>query len=169
MREQLAQEAPDDTQARRDLANARDFAGLALKRVGRLDEAIAAFVSSRDLRKSLANSDAQNLEWRRDLAVGYAHCGDAYFENGDKPAALGQYHAALAIREDLVSRDPANRQWQSDLALDYRRLGIAGEDSKANFERGLDIARKLQAEKKLPAQYAGLPEDLEKRLAEAQQ
>ena len=167
MREQLAQETPDDTQARRDLANAHDFVGLALKRLGRLDEAIAAFVSSRDLRKALANSDAKNLEWRRDLAVGYAHCGDAYFENGDKPTALEQYHAALAIREDLVSSDPENPQWQSDLALDHRRLGIAGEDPKANFERALDIARKLQAEKKLPAQYAGLLEDLEKKLADA--
>ena len=165
LREQLARESPDDTQARRDLANAWDFKGLTLKRLGRLGGALAAFIKSRDLRKTLADGDPKNLEWRRDLAVGFAHCGDAYLENGDKPKALEQYHAALAIREDLASRDAANPLWQSDLALDLRRLGIAGEEPKANFERALDIARRLQVEKKLSSGLAGLPDDLERRLS----
>jgi tetratricopeptide (TPR) repeat protein len=165
LREELARESPDDTQARRDLAIAWDFKGLALKRLGRLDEAITAFVNSLDLRKTLANSDPKNLEWRRDLAVGYAHCGDVYLENGDKAKALEQYHAALAIRAELASRDAANPLWQSDLALDLRRLGIGGEEPRANFERALGIARKLQAEKKLSSGLAGLPDDLERRLS----
>ena len=124
---------------------------------------------SRDLRKGLADSDPKNLEWQRDLAVGYAHAGDALIGGGDDQKALDQYHPALVIRKSLAASDPTNPQWQSDLALDHRRLGIAGEDPKSNFERALDIVRKLQAEKKLPAQYAGLPEDLEKKLADARQ
>jgi tetratricopeptide (TPR) repeat protein len=164
LRRQLAIENPEDTQARRDLANAHDFVGLGLQRLGRIDEAISAYIRSRDLRKALADSDPKNLEWSRDLAVGFAHCGDAYLNNGNKAAALDQYQAAQSIRTRLVASDSANPQWQSDLALDFRRLGVAGEESRANFERALRIASELAKTKKLAAEYKDLIQDLEARL-----
>jgi hypothetical protein len=49
--------------------------------------------------------------------------------------------------------------------LDLRRLAELGDDPRQKLTRALDIARRLAAEGRLPAELADWPNAIEKKLA----
>ena len=157
-----SRKSPDDTQARRDLANARDSQASRSNVSAGIDEAIAPFEKSRDLRKSLANSDPEISNGERSRRRLRALRRRAILK-AISAAALEQYHAALAIRERLAAADVDNAVWQTDLVLDLRRLALVGDEPRSRLTKALDVARRLQSSGNLPADKAGLVADLEKR------
>jgi tetratricopeptide (TPR) repeat protein len=164
-RQKLVAEFPDDTELRRDLAIADDRIALVLKRQDRVGESLEKLATSLNLRQTIASSDPMNREWQRDLAVGMAHFGDLLALRGDRQGSLERYHSSLAIRERLAATDPNNPNWQIDLVLDLRRLAELGDDPRQKLTRALDIARRLAAEGRLPAELADWPNAIEKKLA----
>lgn len=157
--ERLAKRRPDDTAARRYLAEARHGLGeLSLDRPSEgaarsqaLLDAESQFTQSRLLREKLVAESTGEARrgYQRDLARSLGYLGDLHLAQGDVPAAARDYELSRELRGDLYRanpRDPEHRfQYARGLA-NFGELdrGYRGEIATA-LER-LEEARQLQHE-----------------------
>jgi tetratricopeptide (TPR) repeat protein len=120
---ELAAEKPDDTTYQRDLSVAYNEVGDVLVAQGKLDEALASYRGSLDIRHRLAGSDPSNTYWQQDLAFSYNRVGDVLVAQGKLDEALASYRASLDIRDRLAASDRSNAGRQYDLSVSSERVG----------------------------------------------
>jgi tetratricopeptide (TPR) repeat protein len=149
-RKELADADPGNKVWARDLAVNYEKVGDMLLRTDGPEAALENFDKSLHIRVALA-TDTANAEAQRDVAVSLARIGDVQLRMGRAQEAMASYRRSLAVRQKLASSDSGNALWQSDLIAILLRLIDAGDDAPARFAHAADIARRLEAEGKLPS------------------
>jgi tetratricopeptide (TPR) repeat protein len=141
------------------------------------DKAAALLVAAKNpegalelLRKMLAVREglarAADVQSQRDVADAHRKIGDALNALGRSQEAIAAFRSRLAVVEKYAAAHPESTDYQFDLldALGY--LAVAGDDPRGRLERALAIARKLDAEGRLPANQKGLIAFIQKAIAE---
>jgi len=165
--ERLASADPGNAAWQRDLSVSHSKIGDVQVAQGDLVAALRSYRVSHDIFERLASADPGNAGWQRDLSVSLERIGDVQRAQGDLAAALRNSRASHDIFERLASADPGNAVWQRDLMLSCVKLSEAApQEAQAWLTRALGIARDLAANGRLAPVDAGMPADLERRLAE---
>jgi non-specific serine/threonine protein kinase/serine/threonine-protein kinase len=166
IREALATDFPNNTDAVRDAAIAHEKIGNAMTALGHLDAALESRRKSLDIFQSLARSDVKNVQAQRSVAISYRHLGDLLGHPelpnlGKLDEALENYRKALEIYLALDVAAPGNPGTRRDLAELYATIGginavLAGttanssersaltKEARTNYQRSLDIWLDLQ-------------------------
>ncbi|MEY4180820.1 MAG: Serine/threonine-protein kinase PknD [Planctomycetota bacterium] len=157
--ERLGKRRPDDTAARRFLAEARHGLGeLSLDRPSEgaaraqaLLDAENQFTQSRTLREKLVEESAGDARrgYQRDLARSLGYLGDLHLAQGDVPRAASEYERSRTLRDELYRanpRDPEHRfQYARGLA-NFGELDRGYRGQVATVLGRLEEARVLQQE-----------------------
>jgi len=146
----LGLEDPENGEWKRDLSVSHEKIGDVHFRIREFDAAKQAYKASLVIRQSLAARDEVNAEIQRDIAVSHAKIGDALREMDLLSEAIEEYHLSLAIRQKLVGSDLGNVRWQIDLIVILLKLADSGDDTRARWATADEVARRLEAEGKLP-------------------
>jgi serine/threonine protein kinase len=139
----------DDPAVQLALGTAHFYVGDALRRMGKLDEAMIEFTSYRDAARRLVARDASNAEWHLELS--YAEGGVAAIleAQGKLTEARAALERVQAIKEEIARRDPARLEWQHAVAVGHNRLGVVVEKlgdvaaRSRHFQSDLDVRRRL--------------------------
>jgi tetratricopeptide (TPR) repeat protein len=130
---------PNDAEAARGLAVSREKLGDLLQELNHLDEAVACYEMSCQLRERLDRSGylAGRLAFQRDLMVIYERLGGAYRRQGELQKALESYQQALQ----------AARRWQQseELLPDIVLLQHCLGETLLELERPGEAVRELTA------------------------
>ena len=140
-REFAGERADDETSRARTAAAARRV-GMIEGRLGRFDEAAAAFQLARDGYATLATDFAAAPGYRLELARNHKSLGDALADRGKSAESEREQHKALAIYERLAAEFPDVPEYRRELALGdnslailSRELGNTGRRRNSNFAR----------------------------------
>lgn len=112
--------APDDEQARDNLAHSHEAAGDALASLGRAKEAVPHF-------RALLNYYLAAPEGSRDqraLQVSYSKLGLSLYNSGDIEAAIEAYQAALEALAARTDTDPDPDLWAMEIAGEQAELRL---------------------------------------------
>jgi hypothetical protein len=71
---------------------------------------------------------------------------DALLKGGKKDEAVAAYREVVHLRDILVIADPRQTQWRKNLLVTLIKLGDAGDEAKARYNRALTIVRALDAD-----------------------
>jgi tetratricopeptide (TPR) repeat protein len=150
IRQKLVAAAPANTEYRRGLFDNYNRLGDLLVKTGAKQDALAAYRGALPDMQKLAASDPSNNQWQESLASGYDKIGDT---SGTTDEALDNYRNALAIRERLADADAASPLWQKEIEVSQNKIADillrtgAQDDAVARYEKAMDIAEKLVAQK----------------------
>jgi tetratricopeptide (TPR) repeat protein len=156
IRQKLVAAAPDNTEYRRGLFDNYTPLGDLLAKTGAQQDALAAYRGALPDMQKLALSDPSNNQWQESLASGYDKIGDMLLSGGTAAAAdetLDDYRSALAIRERLAAADAGSALWQKEIEVSQNKIADillrtgARDDAIARYQKALDIAQKLLAQK----------------------
>jgi tetratricopeptide (TPR) repeat protein len=126
----LVDRFPGDSSFKGDLASVHYELGMALWRVGRIDEADKALQHSLKYARIALARYPDDLTQRQTTASA-SECLAAIAQKRGKPAdAVGFYHTAFQIRTDLAQAEPQNLPAQAALALALAHMGRYGEAIK---------------------------------------
>jgi tetratricopeptide (TPR) repeat protein len=145
----LAKQAPTDTNWQRNLAVGYNRLGLVLAAQGDLNAARAHYHNGLEVILRLAKQDPGNSGWQFDLADSDRKIGDVLTEQGDLQGAKAQYQSALEILQKLVKLDPTNGYWQQDLSTSYEKIGdvLKAEGdldgARNQYQSALETSQKL--------------------------
>jgi len=114
-----------DAGALRNLSISHSMRGDALRDLGRLDEALAAYGEALQLHRSLREQFGDQRIVLMDLSISLSKCGDMLLELDRPEEARKAYAEALGLREALRGQFGDTIQTLRDLALSYRSLGHA--------------------------------------------
>lgn len=123
--QKLYSSAPENAEARRDLASSYDRIADILGLTHDLAGALQNYRQALQLRESLAAGSESEVQFRRDLGKSYENIGDTLIKTGDAAAALESFRKALAIDESMSLKDPANLRVKRSLAVKYNKVGLA--------------------------------------------
>jgi tetratricopeptide (TPR) repeat protein len=149
---EFAGENPDDERSRARHAEAAFRVGMIESRLGRKEEAAAAFRIARDGSASLAADFPAVPDYRKDLAASHNNLGLLLADLGQRAAAAEQYRKALAIDEKLAADFPAVPDYRRDLAKSHNNLGLLLADlgqraaAEEQYRKALAIFEKLAAD-----------------------
>jgi tetratricopeptide (TPR) repeat protein len=137
-----------------------------------LDEVFGHFRAAETTVQHLLKAEPDAPRSQRDLSVSYNKIGEVQRAQGDLPSAISSYKQGLEIRQKLAARDPANTQWKTDLVISLWKLASVLEQQGApqkgkagvNYERALEILRRLAAENRLTADQKTWISQLEARV-----
>jgi tetratricopeptide (TPR) repeat protein len=125
----LAEKAPSNVQAQRDLSISYERLGDLLVSETELPQARKAYKDGLRIRKTLAEKDPSNAQAQRDLSISFNKMGDLLVREGELPQARIAFEDGLRIRKTLAEKEPTNAQAQSDLAWSHwQLLRTAGAD-----------------------------------------
>jgi tetratricopeptide (TPR) repeat protein len=167
IREALASDFPNHTDAVRDAAIAHEKIGNAMTALGDLNAALESRRKSLHIFQDLARSDVKNVQAQRSVAISYTHLGDL-LGNSELPNlgklndALENYRKALEIYLSIDAAAPGNQANRRDLAELYATMGginarLAGiaatasermafaTEARSNYQRSLDTWLDLQS------------------------
>lgn len=121
-------------------------------RLGRLEEALAAYRQAVTIRENLLKNDATNVATQRDLMFVHSHIGDLLGNPnlpnmGDAKGAVQAYGRMLEIARRIHGADPADLRARSDYAIALTRVAavLPVEDAQSRL-RTLRQAIDLQNE-----------------------
>jgi hypothetical protein len=128
---------------------AHGHVGDALRGLGDLNGALAAYREKRDIIARLARTE--HALWQHELGTTHARMGFVHEARGDFAAAQREYEALSAIGRRFAAADPGNPGWQRDLAVSHGRLAAIhhrrgkARAALAELRRGRDIMAALVA------------------------
>jgi len=125
IREKLVAARPNDTDARRELADSCDKLGDVSELKGDLNGALEFYRRSLSIRTALSEENPTNALLRQDLAISLDSIGDTLLKTGDAQTALDNVRKALAIRQFLSAGDPNNITAKRNLAISYDKVAEA--------------------------------------------
>jgi serine/threonine protein kinase/tetratricopeptide (TPR) repeat protein len=150
--QEFAGEKADDELSRARTAQAAFRVGQIEDRLGRMDQAAAAFVQARDSYEKLAAEFPAAPAYRQDLAQCHNNLGILLQQMGNPPAAEEQHRKALALRDKLAAEFPDvpayNREWahsHANLGMLLAGLGKQPE-AEEEFRKALGLFEKLAAD-----------------------
>jgi eukaryotic-like serine/threonine-protein kinase len=157
---EFASENPDDERSRARNAEAANRVGLIESRLGRMEEAAAAFRIARDRFASLAVDFSAVPAYRSALARSHNCLGIVHAGLGESAAAEEQYRKGLAVAEKLAADFPAVPDYGRRLAVTHNGLGALlaglgqGPAAEEQHREALAIWEKLVAD------FPAVPENL---------
>lgn len=141
---------PEEADRQRfELAATHNTMGVALERMGRLEEARVHYEADLALRRRLVAGDRENQRWREFLGTSHEYLGNLLVTRGELAAARPHLEGARAVFDDLAERDAANGDWRYKQAWSYLWLGRlehaegAFEAARDDWRRAGGIARDL--------------------------
>jgi len=165
IRTDLGAREPENSELKRDLSVSHEKIGDVQLHRRRFEPAKASYATSLALRELLARTDETNAEAQRDIALSRAKIGDALSAMGEFKQAIDSYRLSLVIRQKLAAADPGNARWQTDLVAILLRLASLNDDPKTRFAQATEIARRLDADGKLPDEVKNGLQAIEQKLA----
>jgi non-specific serine/threonine protein kinase/serine/threonine-protein kinase len=152
--------AGKDIQSRKDLAFSYGEAGDEFASLRRLEEALAFYKKSQQIRKALAEEDAKDFHAQVSVANMEYRIASVLAEMGRTGEAEEAHRRTLAMRESLAAKDTANAVAQVNVAQSHGALGEMLEKqgdrtaSRVSYERAFGILDGLRSKGSLPAMYA---------------
>ncbi|MGE0359887.1 MAG: protein kinase [Vicinamibacterales bacterium] len=156
----MATPAPD-TQRSLALADSESAMGMALGRLGQLQEALAHFERAVAIGERLLEADPRHVNHRRNLMIGYSHIGDVMgfpgtANLGDLAGAEKAYARMAALGQELYQADPDDRRAAADYAIALMRVGVAtpverSAERLARLEQSLAVTNVLVVAEPDPA------------------
>ena len=147
----LAEAAPTDPWAQRDLSVSYERLGEIFSQMGDVAATRLAYQQSLEIRKTRAAAAPTDALALGDLVVSYTNMGRISLLMDDTKAALESYRIALQVAKRLAIAAPTDIQAQRNLAKSYASLArvdlFAGdfEAAREGYQQGLSIARMLLA------------------------
>ena len=108
--------SPTDLAGRYEIGSITNDLGRALRKMGRLAEATAAFERALAITEEVAQRDPGNRYVRSDLAACHGFLGRVHEVGGNLQAALAEFRADVAINEQLLAIEPENGSWNGFFA-----------------------------------------------------
>ena len=121
--QELLPEQGQDETARSRVARAAFRVGMIEERLGRKQEALAAFGQARELYASLSADFPKSPHYRVQLAWCHNNLADLEDDVGSLESSEHRYRDALRVWEQLVAEFPMTLEYRQDLALGYNNLG----------------------------------------------
>ena len=152
--------AGKDIQSRKDLAFSYGEAGDEFASLRRLEEALAFYKKSQQIRKALAEEDAKDFHAQVSVANMEYRIASVLAEMGRTREAEEAHRRTLAMRESLAAKDAANAVAQVNVAQSHGALGEMLEKqgdrtaARVSYERAFGILDGLRSKGSLPAMYA---------------
>jgi eukaryotic-like serine/threonine-protein kinase len=146
---EFAGETAGGETARARTAAAAFRVGLIEYRLGRQEQAVAAFRMARDGYSALRTKFPASAEYRRQLAGSFNNLGILLAELGKRTEAETQFRHGLAIQEKLAADFDGVAAYRKDVALSHNNLGflLAGlgkaTDAEQQYRRAVAIQQKL--------------------------
>jgi tetratricopeptide (TPR) repeat protein len=116
----------------------------------------ARYEESLGIDRKLAAGDATSAVALRNLSVSLSKLGDVAVAQGDLAAAKACYEESLAIRRKLAAGNASSAVALRDLIISLARLGELTKNA-ALLREALDLARRLEKERRLPPRDRELP------------
>ena len=154
---EFAGEKADDEQTRARVAQAAYRVGYIEVRLGRKEQAIAAFQMARDAYRKLAADFPALPAYRRELARSHNSLGGLLGDLGKRTEAGEQYRQALAIQEKLAADFPTVPDYWQELARSHYNLGILLDQSGNRTEAEEHHRQALSIQEKLAADFPAVP------------
>jgi tetratricopeptide (TPR) repeat protein len=129
-------------------ANACGDSGDVYTAVGRLDEALGAYIQAQNQYARLAGENPSSSFYKNNLAISYSKLGETHTSLGNLDKALGFYEKDLKLTKELYDAYPNNVEFKNGLALSYQWLGITYEiiENKAKAKECYRLSKKLFSE-----------------------
>lgn len=106
--------------------------GLALMKLGLIEEASAAFGERKKVIENLVRREPDNAFLQRDLSACHSRSAEVSLAKHNPTEAFKFYRKALSIRQKLHALDPDHILWARDLAISYRDIA----DTLAQLHHG---------------------------------
>lgn len=119
----LAEAAPGDTQAQRNLSISYEQLGNVHLRTGAIGSAITCFRTALEINRRLAESASADLQAQRDLSISYQKLGDLHLQTSEFSEAMDAYRECHSIRERLLQTEPDSADARRELAISHIQLG----------------------------------------------
>ncbi len=156
--EKLAAEFPEDPAHRQMLAASHNEQGLNLARIGRHDEAQAAYDAALTIQEKLVAEFPDNRQYRRELATSHSNLAGVQGLIGKNAEAEAGFRAALKIYERLHGESPANPDYRFELARTQSNLGLLLEGIGKHGEADDAYCSALSIHEKLVGEFSASPE-----------
>jgi serine/threonine protein kinase/tetratricopeptide (TPR) repeat protein len=147
----LAEAAPADVDAQRDLSSCFNNLGDVCMQSGAIAQARAWFEKALVIDRRLHAADPQDPLAQKDLAFSYSQLGDVSRQLGAVEEARDWYSQSLAIQEKLLAADADDVPALRNLCVAYERLGDLSrqleqvEQAQQWYEKDLAISKRLLA------------------------
>jgi tetratricopeptide (TPR) repeat protein len=157
--EEFARDTGQDEQSREGVAGAYQRVGNILRRLGKFQEAEAAYRSCQERFARLAADYPAMPRHRRGLAGAHHNRGSALSETGRAEEAEREYRAALEVLQRLADDDPGEVGDQGMRARSHNMLGMLLRDkgrpreAEEEYRAALALERPLADEHPAVAQY----------------
>ena len=148
IRETLVAVRPNDTEARRELAESCDKLGDISELKGDLSGALELYRRSLSIRSALSEENPTKALLRQDLAISLDSIGDTLVKTGDAQTALDYVRKALAIRQSFSAADPNNLNAKRNLAISYYKVAdvlAARDNTNESLENGLKALAEFES------------------------
>jgi tetratricopeptide (TPR) repeat protein len=159
--EYFAAESGDSEAVRHSVADAQRRIGIIRARLGRHEEAEAAYRQAQELYARLTGDFPAVPKYRKELALSHYHLGVLLSDIGRPQEAEAPYRDAFAIQKALASDFPAGAEYRQDLAQSHNRLGIllAGtgrlQEAEAAYRDAVDLCKRLATDSPGVPEYQG--------------
>jgi tetratricopeptide (TPR) repeat protein len=157
--ESFASESGDSEEVRHGVADAHRRIGNLCARLGRHEEAEAAYRGAQELYPSLAADFPSVPKYRQERAWSHYDLGLLLSDTGRPKEAEAAYRDALDIQKPLATDFPGVAQYRQDLAQSHSNLGIllAGtgraREAEASYRAALTLYKQLTADFPAVPQY----------------
>jgi serine/threonine protein kinase/tetratricopeptide (TPR) repeat protein len=159
--QEFAGEKADDEKSRARTAAAAVRVGIIESRLGRTEQALAAYQMARVGYASLATDFPSKPAYRQALGVSHMGVAIRLRDLGKFSEAKAEFGNALAIQEKLVDVFPATPSYRAELARTQTNLAVLLAD-QGNYREAEQLSRQaLAAPKKLAAEFPAEPEHRE--------
>ncbi len=148
----LAEEFPDRTEFRQELAKNHNNLANLLADSDRLTEAEADYRHASEIQHQLAVDHPEQPSFRRDLAASRSNLGNLLADTGRVKEAETAYHEALELRQQLVKDWPDRSDFRQELAQSHNNLAILFKDTgrvreaEAAYREALALQERLVAD-----------------------
>ena len=123
-------------------------AGVVLRALGRLDDALAQHRVELALQRELVAREPRNTRWQQYLGVAQNYVGTLMDARGNHTEAMKFLRSALATFEQLEARDKANLTWRREVGrayfwLGYARFTAGAADVLGDLNRAVDVLESI--------------------------
>jgi eukaryotic-like serine/threonine-protein kinase len=142
-------------------ASADRGVGTMLKKLHRLDEALAAFREALEIRKAIAQNAPSDSESQRDVATATGDIGDVFRAQGHLTEAISQYRDEIGALQVLVDKNPSDTLLQDDLIIVNNNMGSVfkaqgrSDQALVAYEQARAIGKKLVLQNQGNARWQG--------------
>jgi tetratricopeptide (TPR) repeat protein len=142
----VLQNAKDDYNIGRSVANTQVFVGHLLSQTGKPREALESLNKALALSRRLTDASPAVTTFHLDLAQNYNHIGEVLLITGKPTEALEAYRQALAVLQKLTRSDPNYKSLLADAHFNIGRLHTRGNrfaEAAISLDTGFAIRQTL--------------------------